>query len=136
VLVDFSEPTPTSLSQPVFEDAEMTSFADLPLNLLNDEAGFVVSAELVMISTVLVLGLVVGLAEVANGVNQELEDVASAFGSVNQTFRFSGLTGHKGFIVGSAFGDKSDYCDSQFDINCDGGASPEAGSGYGGGYDR
>ena len=35
--------------------------------LWNDEAGFVVSAELVLIATILVLGMIVGLSEVQHG---------------------------------------------------------------------
>ena len=89
-------------------------------SLWKDEAGFVVSSELVLISTIVVLGLVVGLAEVANGVNEELEDVGSAVGSMNQTLRYSGFCGHKGYIAGSYFNDGPDFCDSQNDINCDG----------------
>ena len=90
-------------------------------SLWNDEAGFVVSAELVLISTIVVLSLVVGLSEVANGVNEELEDVGSAVGSMNQTLSYSGFTGHKATISGSSFVDGPDFCDSQYDINCDGG---------------
>lgn len=88
-------------------------------HLLQDEAGFIVSAELVMIATILVLGMIVGLAEVSNNINQELEDVGSAFGRINQTFSVQGFYGHKGFISGSSFGDKLDFCDGQYDINCD-----------------
>ena len=58
----------------------MKTFA---IALLNDEAGFIVSAELVLIASVCVLAMVVGLSEVANGINQELEDIGSAFGSIN-----------------------------------------------------
>lgn len=112
----------------------MTSLSTLPKLLLHDEAGFVVSAELVLISTIVVLGLVVGLSEVSHGVNQELEDVASAYGSVNQSFHFSGLSGHKGCTIGSSFNDKEDFCDGQFDINCDHGASPESPKGGYGKY--
>lgn len=97
----------------------------LTLALLNDEAGFIVSAELVLVSTILVLGMVVGLSEVANGINQELEDVGSAFGRVNQSFHFAGFSGHKGCLDGSYFKDNADYCDSEFDISCDGGARKE-----------
>lgn len=93
----------------------------LVLNALwNDEAGFVVSAELVLIATIVVLSLVVGLSEVANGVNEELEDVGSAVGSINQTLRYSGFSGHKGSIAGSYFEDGPDFCDGQNDITCDG----------------
>lgn len=95
--------------------------------LLNDEAGFIVSAELVLVSTILVLGMVVGLSEVANGINQELEDVGTAFGRVNQSYKFAGFSGHKGYIDGSRFHDQVDFCDSEFDINCDNGAGPEQG---------
>ncbi|WP_437187998.1 branched-chain amino acid aminotransferase [Planctomicrobium sp. SH668] len=97
-------------------------------HLLDDEAGFIVSAELVLISTILVIGVIVGLAEVANGINNELEDVGSAFGSMNQSFVFSGFCGHKGSSAGSCFQDAADYCDGQNDITCDRGATPEAGA--------
>lgn len=89
------------------------------LQLHQDEAGFIVSGELVLISTVLVLGMIVGLSEVAHGINQELEDVGSAFGAVNQSYRYDGFTGHKGFASGSSLVDEEDFCDSQDDIVCD-----------------
>lgn len=90
-------------------------------SLWKDDAGFVVSSELVLIATIVVLSLVVGLSEVANGVNEELEDVGSAVGSMNQTLRYSGFAGHKGAISGSHFVDGEDFCDGQYDINCDNG---------------
>jgi len=100
--------------------------ANIATQLWNDEAGFIISAELVLVGTILVLGMVVGLSELSHGVNQELEDVASAFGSVNQTYEFSGLEGHKGWMAGSAFNDSADYCDGQYDITCDNGTTPES----------
>ncbi len=100
---------------------------NLLTNLYNDEAGFIISAELILISTIVVVGLIVGLSEVAHGVNQELEDVGSAFGHVNQSFKYTGFTGAKGKHVGSRFIDFTDECDGQFDINCDGGTMHEAG---------
>lgn len=82
-----------------------------------DEAGFVISAELILVATIGVLSLVVGLAEVSHGVNQELEDVGAAFGSVQQSFVYRGLTTvDKGSTVGSFFDDERDHCDSQYDI--------------------
>lgn len=93
--------------------------------LWNDEAGFVVSAELILISTIAVLSLIVGLTEISFGVNQELEDVGSAVGSMNQSFFYSGVTGFKGVAVGSVFGDDFDQCDGEFDISCESGARRE-----------
>lgn len=94
---------------------------NIAAKLLNDEAGFLISAELILVSTIAVLGLVVGLSEIATNINNELEDVASAFGSVNQSFC---ATGHysrdKGATAGSSFDDERDACDSQFDIRGNG----------------
>jgi len=85
--------------------------------LYNDEAGFVVSAELILIATVAVLSLVVGLGEVSHGINQELEDVGSAFGAMQQSYVYRGLgTRDKATMVGSGFRDHSDLCDSQWDV--------------------
>ena len=100
----------------------MTALAS---QLWHDDAGFIVSAELVLVSTILVIGMIVGLSEISNNINQELEDVGSAFGAVNQTFAFAGFCGHKGWIAGSYSKDHGDFCDGQFDITCDVPPSPE-----------
>lgn len=81
-----------------------------------DENGFIVSAELVLVATISVLSLIVGLSEVAHAINQELEDVASAFGAINQTFEYDGLEGHMGESYGSVFEDEMDFCDDECDI--------------------
>ena len=98
----------------------------LATKLLNDESGFLISAELILIATIAVIGLVVGLSEIAANVNNELEDVASAIGSVNQSFHVSG--GHsrgKGCKAGSSFSDDVDQCDSQWDIQSVGASDEE-----------
>lgn len=84
--------------------------------LINDEAGFIVSAELVLVATVGVLAMIVGLSEVALNVNNELEDVGSAFGSINQTFVQKGILGHQGYSSGTEFKDNSDHCDNTCDV--------------------
>ena len=85
--------------------------------LAHDDAGFVVSAELVLVTTIVVLAMLVGLVEVQSGVDQELEDVASAVGSVNQTYVYRGLySAGKSANAGSFFVDRFDDCDSQFDL--------------------
>ncbi len=94
--------------------------------LLNDEAGFVVSAELILVSTIAVLGLVVGLSEVSYGINQELEDVGAAFGQVNQGFKYRGATGLKGKFHGSLYNDEWDECDDSCDISCNSAPRPES----------
>jgi hypothetical protein len=91
----------------------MTTFT----KLLNDDAGFIVSAELVLISTIAVLGLVVGLSEVSLNVNNELEDVGSAFAAMSQSYSAQGSSGHKGNKGCSNFDDGCDFCAGQNDIH-------------------
>lgn len=95
--------------------------------LHNDEAGFVVSAELILIATIAVVSLIVGLSEASFAVNEELEDVGSAVGSINQGYAYTGAVGHKGYKAGSFYGDFKDDCDSQFNLTCDIWPVPEAG---------
>ena len=60
-------------------------------SLTADESGFVVSAEVVLVLTIAVLGMVVGLTAVRDAVTQELNDLAHAFGAVSQTYKVGGL---------------------------------------------
>ena len=61
--------------------------------LWQDEAGFVVSAELALVSTIATLGMVTGLAEASNKVHNELHDVGSAVGSLDQSFSYQSTSG-------------------------------------------
>ena len=56
----------------------------------NSKAGFILSAELVMIATILVIGLLVGLVTIRNQMIAELKDTANAIGAVDQSFAFTG----------------------------------------------
>ena len=61
--------------------------------LLDDEKGFVISIELVLIATILCLGMIVGLTEVSRAVTNELVDVANAYNNMNQGGRYQRLGG-------------------------------------------
>lgn len=86
--------------------------------LKNDEAGFIISAELVLVATIAVIGVVVGLTEVAWNVNEELEDVGSAFASIDQSFSARGACGHQGVTANFRFKDHVDYCACENDLQC------------------
>jgi hypothetical protein len=110
---------------------------------MNDEAGFIVSAELVLVATILVIGLIVGLSEIQHAVVAELNDVADAIGSLNQSYCFSGFSAVKGCggcgssMSGSCFRDTIDDCDNnQCDLACDRAMpeSPKGNGGNGGGH--
>lgn len=56
--------------------------------LWREEAGFLVSSELVLVSTIGVMGLVAGLSEVSQNLNGELHDVGSAVGHLDQSYAY------------------------------------------------
>jgi Flp pilus assembly pilin Flp len=61
--------------------------------LWNDEGGFIISMELVLIATILVLGLVAGMVSLRDQLNAELADLGQAIGSIDQSFAISGEAG-------------------------------------------
>ena len=95
--------------------------------LLLEESGFIVSAELVLVATILVIGMIVGLSEIQHAVVTELNDVADAIGSLNQTYCYTGFSKNKSFSGGTAaftngsiFLDTVDDCDNnQCSLTCD-----------------
>lgn len=90
--------------------------------LFNDEAGFVVSGELVIVLTIGVLAMVVGLTSTRDSILNELVDVSSALGAQNQSFSVASLSKAAGGTPGSGtdfhakaagfgFADGKDDCD-------------------------
>lgn len=85
-------------------------------SIWTDDAGFIVSIELILIATIMVIGLITGFAAVRDAVVSELSDVGGAIQDLNQSYSFNGVTGHSGSTAGSDFVDASDWCDDQDDI--------------------
>lgn len=63
--------------------------------LLKDEAGFIVAGELVLVSTILTLGMIVGLTSVRQAVVSDLEDVANGYFAVNSGHRYDSVNNGK-----------------------------------------
>ncbi|MBI3866526.1 MAG: hypothetical protein HY290_31985 [Planctomycetia bacterium] len=91
----------------------------------NEETGFIISTELVLVATMVVIGLIAGLVEVSFSVVGELNDIGEAIGSLNQSFSFTGFTstkvgGIKAQTFGSYFTDHQDSCDqNECTLGCD-----------------
>ena len=79
--------------------------------LWNDEAGAIVSAELVLVATILVIGVVTGLSSVRDAVVTELADVGAAIGNVDQSYTVHGSTSHSAATARFGFEDRLDFCD-------------------------
>jgi len=74
------------------------------------QGGFVLTAELVLIVTILVLGAIVGMVSMRDALNAEMEDVAEAVGSLDQGYQFQGIVNDHltATIAGSSFTDEID----------------------------
>jgi len=87
-------------------------------NFLNDEAGFLVSAELVLVFTLVFCAVAVGFSVVRDSLVQELGDVAEAIGALDQSYNYRGLqadleggASQHATCAGSGFNDEEDDCD-------------------------
>lgn len=78
---------------------------------LRNQSGFVVSIELLFILAFIMMGVILGWSALKNSVVNELSDTAAAIDSLNQTYTFSGFTGHSTGTIGSAWTDFQDFCD-------------------------
>jgi hypothetical protein len=107
---------------PISKERTMDRMAE---RLWRDESGLVLSAELIIIVTVAVLGLVVGLSQLQFAVVSELQDAAAALASFNQSFGFTGfrgcfkLNGRTSWTAGSTFIDVFDTCLGSGGPSCD-----------------
>jgi len=86
------------------------------INVWKDDAAFVISAELILLSTIAILGLTIGLTSVRDAVVSEISDVAGALQDFNQCYEFSALSGHSASSCGSGFSDAVDFCDEAEDV--------------------
>jgi len=79
--------------------------------LCSEDMGFIISAELVTIATLLVIGLTVGLTMVRNQVVQELVDVGQAIGSLDQSYGYGSISKPgMAFTAGTCYRDVIDFC--------------------------
>ena len=91
--------------------------------LWNDESGVILSAELVLIMTILVLGMIVGLVELQCSIVAELSDLSSAFGNLSQSYSISGFASSKGGnqfkarTLGARYTDNPDTCDCDTNLS-------------------
>ena len=54
--------------------------------LWNEDVGAIISAEIMLVASILVIGMVVGLSSLRDSVVTELADVAQALSQVNQSY--------------------------------------------------
>lgn len=66
-------------------------------SLWADESGAIVSTELVLVGSLVVIAAVTGLSAVRDAVNAELAETAGAIGAINQSYSVGGTAATPGF---------------------------------------
>jgi Flp pilus assembly pilin Flp len=105
-------------------------------NLWRDEAGIILSAEMVIILTISVLGMVVGLVNLQNALLGEFADLSMAFQSLNQSYSTPSYRGcwkywgRTSWVAGSCFVDVFDGCVNSGAVGGYIGGDIISGSGY------
>ncbi|MDA0833678.1 MAG: hypothetical protein O2955_07980 [Planctomycetota bacterium] len=61
--------------------------------LWNDDLGVIISAELILVSTIMVLGLITGMTCLQEAIVGEFKDLAGAFSALDQSYYFKGMRG-------------------------------------------
>lgn len=85
--------------------------------LINDENGFLISAELMLIITLAFCGAAVGWGAVRDALVNELNDLSHAIGAVSQSYQVTGIEKRKDYgkphasHAGFGFNDDNDECD-------------------------
>jgi hypothetical protein len=77
--------------------------------LWNDDAGYIISTEMLLIFVILVLGLIAGLGNLRMAIVNELTESAQALLALNQGYTISGLSGCSGTSAGSSASDSNGF---------------------------
>ena len=76
-----------------------------------DDQGAILSMEIILIATILVLGMIVGLTSLRDAVISEMADVGAAIAALDQSYIYGGAAGHHAVVYGTEFDDELDTCD-------------------------
>jgi hypothetical protein len=87
---------------------------------VRSEDGFLLSSEALLIGTIAVLGLLVGLVSVRDGVVNELGDFGQAIGLLNQSYTYTGVADTNATTQGGLLADATDTSDAESGTNAGG----------------
>jgi hypothetical protein len=79
---------------------------------LQHDDGFIISSELLLFGTIVVIGLLAGLSEIRDSVVLEFDDFSKAIGFLDQTFSYDGVTDGFATTEGGLFLDSPDEGDN------------------------
>jgi hypothetical protein len=84
-----------------------------------NQAGFIVTIELLLIAAILVIGLIVGMTNMRDATLAELADLSESIGALNQSYSIDGVwnASQTAATAGSAYQDALDQTNQLFAID-------------------
>jgi hypothetical protein len=76
---------------------------------LEEEDGFVLSSELLLLGSISVMGLLVGLVSIRDSVLLEFDDFSKAIGFLDQSVIYTGVSDESGSTEGGLLDDAPDF---------------------------
>ena len=86
-------------------------------NFFDEENGFIISTEALLLGTIVVIGLLVGIDSIKDSLVLELADFSAAIGLLDQSFTYTGVANGASSTFGSEFEDTDDAGDFPATIN-------------------
>jgi len=83
--------------------------------LYGETSGMALTAELILVATVVLIGLAAASTTLRDAVISELSDVGGAVQDLQGCYSVNGLVGHSSTVAGMSYGDSVDHCDSPDD---------------------
>ena len=84
--------------------------------LWDDDSAFVATTDLILISSILIIGTIVGLTTFRDQIVQELGDMSAGVSALNQSYSYASVivtfNGQTYSVAGSQFADTTDDCDT------------------------
>ncbi|MGA2066208.1 MAG: hypothetical protein ABSG86_14630 [Thermoguttaceae bacterium] len=89
-----------------------------------DEGGAIISAELILVMVIVVIGMIIGLVALRDAVVAELSDVAQAISAIDASYSFGGI----GFQSGSSVTLSGDFVSGSSYVDDNEAGAPDGGS--------
>jgi hypothetical protein len=83
--------------------------------LWGDDSGVILTLEIILIATVVLLGVLVGLASLRDGIITELADLGGSISNLDQSYVLHGAVSHSSATAGTVFNDLNDFGDDPDD---------------------
>lgn len=106
----------------------------LSRSLWKDESGAILSAELVIVLTIVVLGMITGLSCLQQSVVSELQDVGRAIRALNQSYAITGFVGCRKIWGPTSITSGSRFTDTSSGIYLTNTGGAEIGGGFRGAF--